>query len=171
MADRAGGRERPVAWYLGDHAFLPGQSDSFYFHRREAGHPARRGSLGTVHYMTSYDVGLARIRAYLRPRTSRTPSSRAVRCVTQKFTRLCIGRHQRHNETQWFYLRIHRPGYYRWKARRPRGWSLAGAGLHIMRSGKTVLTNRAVQFAMRSAATTPVRLATLSVAAGVKAAA
>jgi hypothetical protein len=26
------------------------------------------------------------------------------------------GRHQRQNETQCFYLRIHRLGYYRWKA-------------------------------------------------------
>ena len=81
MADRAGGRERPVRVVSEITPFFLVNRTPVYFHRRDAGQPARPGSLGNFDYLTSYDslLGLARIRAQLRPGTSRTPSSRAVR--------------------------------------------------------------------------------------------
>ena len=72
------------------------------------------------------------------------------------------------NETQSFYLRIHRPGYQRWKAADLEGGRYPGPAADNAPAQDRADEPGASGSAMRSAATTPVRLATPSVGAGGK---
>jgi hypothetical protein len=86
------------------------------------------------------------------------------------FRRAALDWHQLQNETQCFYLRIYGPGDYRWKGA-DLGVIVTKGRLQIKRSGRTVLTNRAVRLinAIRSRYSgTPAHLATPPVGAGVK---